>query len=430
MKQWKCTICGQVFEGDEPPERCLVCGAPASAFVEIRPEQAFRLDSNEKFVIIGGGAAGLSAAKAIRERNHTAQITLICGEGMLPYHRPALSGMLADERAIESAFVEEYDFFIEKRIIPIAYALVERIDRENKQVIMEDGERFDYDLLLIATGANAFNPVKREENSIPVSTLRTDRDARGIIQAAKANRVIIVGGGILGVEAAAALDRRGCQITIFDLGDRLIKMQADERASQLMAGALAARGIDIRYGVSVDRADETGAVLTDGTHLDADFILVSAGVRSEVSLAREAGLPINRGILVDATMCTEDNSIYAAGDCAEFEGRVIGLWSAATDQGAVAGAAMARDPDAHYVPSLISTYFDGLGVRLFTAGRYNGPELELESREQDGVYRALYCEDGKLVGAVYYGQTDGAAETIALIEKRAPLHEALKLIGK
>lgn len=425
MAQWRCTICGYMHEGQTPPERCPVCSAGAEAFERVKKDISSH-DTQQRFVIVGSGAAGFAAAKAIRARNKTGSIHLISGEERIAYSRPSLSAFVGGRQTEESMTLADYDFYIESRIIPIAYARVERVDREKKEVVMEDGFRFGYDKLLLATGANAFNPVKSAEDAIPVSSLRHIEDARFILKHAPGKRVLIVGGGILGIEAAVSLKAQECEITILDRGDRIIKAQADARASELLEEKLRAAGIGIEYGLSVDTADARGALLTDGSHRQADFILVSAGVRSETGLARDAGLAVDRAIVVDDRMRTGDEDIYAAGDCAEFDGKPGGLWTTAMAQGEVAGAQMAGDDSVRYVPPVISTFFSGLGARLFSAGRYPEGDLGKEIVEREGVYRKLFFEGDVLIGAVFFGDTSKMAEVIRGIGAGVTKEEALQ----
>lgn len=427
--RFRCTICGQEFSKEELPEKCPICGADKSVFAQIA-DAADTKNTAERFVIVGGGAAGFTAAKAIRDRNKTATIMLICGEEVIPYNRPGLSNALADGRSVEKLALGDYDYYIREKIVPIAYAKAEHIDAENKQVVMEDGERLDYDRLLLATGANAFNPVAKVEGAIPMSVLRTYADAQFIIQQASGKRVIIIGGGILGIEAVVALKKRGCDVTVLERGNRIVAVQADAHASELMVEALRTQGVGVMLNTSVASLDATGAMLADGTHIDADFALVSAGVRSEVTLARQLGLEIGRGIVVNDGMQTSMTDVYAAGDCAEYDGRVIGLWSAAVEQGKVAGAQMAGDTGARYQPILASTYFDGLGVKLFSAGRYNEDGLDAEVLEdvQNHLYKKLFFEGERFVGAVLYGNLKPAARVLSLLKENASKEQAMELL--
>lgn len=430
--QWKCTVCGQIFDGDVPPVPCPVCNAGEDAFEQVSAENAepFRRDTAEQFVLIGGGVASLEAAKAIRTRNATASITMICGEGVVPYNRPGLSDVVGDGVSFINLMLEEYPWYAAQGIRLITDAQARRIDTEDKKVCLSDGSVLSYDKLLLATGANPFNPVKKDENAIPVSTLRTFLDADAIVEQAGGKRVIVVGGGILGVEAAVALRERNSRVTIVELSGRLLQLQADEEASRRLTAALQKQGIEVRCGVSVERATESGALLTDGTAIEADFVLVSIGVRAETGLAREAGITVNRAIAVDEQMRTSADGVFAAGDCAEFEGKAPGQWNVATLQGQTAGAVMAGDEEVRYTAPVPALAFETRGFKLFSAGTVNGENLtEVTAATAGGAYRRLVLKAGRLAGVLMEGDVTGSGKALRLIEKGAKLNEAVELIG-
>ena len=428
---WRCTVCGQVFEGAKPPVPCPVCGAGESAFLaETKKETAFRLDTEDRFVLVGGGVASFEAAKAIRARNQMASITLICGEGVIPYNRPALSDVVGDGLSFESIILAEYPFYEENRITLVCDAKVQAIDTAEKSVLLSNGKALGYTKLLLATGANPFVPVTQGENAVPLYTLRSFADADFLLNHAKNKRALIVGGGILGVEAALALRERGCTVCIVELSPRLMMLQADEYASKVLHERLTAVGISVHTGISIATTDASGALLTDGTHVNADFILASVGVRSEIALAQKAGLSVNRGIIIDAHMRTSDANIYAAGDCAEFAGRVTGLYAAAAQGGQNAGAQMAGE-EVEYLPAAPATAFEGAGVSLFSTGvlmpNEQGNTLVYENK-YTGVYKKLVFQSGKLAGGILLGDVSAGAKLNCAVNAAIPYKKALELL--
>lgn len=428
--QWKCAVCGQVFDGEQPPVPCPVCGAGEEAFEPVvRQEQAFRRDSLERFVVVGGGVAGLEAVKAIRRCNHTAKITLVCGEGMIPYNRPALSDVVGDGYSFEAIALEEYGYYQKNDIQLVCDGRVESVDAQERVVRLSGGRTLGYDRLLLATGANPFNPIKAAPEGVPVVALRSYWDAMEIVEKAPGKRVIVVGGGILGLEAAVALRERGCQVTVVELGETILSIQADAEVSGRLKGDLEKLGIGILTGRSVQEVTAGGAALTDGSFLPAELVLVSIGVRSEVTLARQLGLAVNRGIVVDEHMQTSQPDIYAAGDCAEFQGRVAGLWPAASAQGQVAGANMAGDDQA-YAPMAPATAFEARGISLFAAGSVGGGKLTtvVWSDERTGGYLKLAFRDKRLVGVLSYARPVHSGRAVALVERGAELKEAVSLL--
>ena len=204
VQRWRCLVCGQIFEGTEPPVPCPVCGAGKDAFEPVSDNgPAFSNNTDQSFVIIGGGVAALETAKAIRERDHTASIRVICGEGTFPYNRPALSDVIADGFSFQSITLEPFSYYGENHIEMIFDEAVS-IDKADKTVALKNGAQLHYDKLCIAVGANAFNPLKSGEETIPCSVLRTFDDSQQILEQAAGKPVIVLGGGILGIEAAVA----------------------------------------------------------------------------------------------------------------------------------------------------------------------------------------------------------------------------------
>ncbi len=433
-KKWRCMVCGQVFEGDHPPVPCPVCGAGEQAFEPVAEEtEVFHRDTQEHFVLIGGGAAAMECAKALRQRNKTAAITMICGEGVLPYNRPALSDVVADGLSYLSIMLQDASWYEnEQNFTMVTEAKAARILPNEKKVELENGQTFSYDKLLIATGADPFMPVTLAPDAMPAFSLRTFADAQALLSAAKPQRhAAIVGGGILGIEAAVALAGRGLKVTVLEYGDRIIKAQADEFVSKRLAEHLESRGMTVRTGVSVSRVEKDHLLLSDGSALACDLVLVSAGVRSQTALAKDCGIAVERGIVVDASMRTSLPDIYAAGDCAEYQGRTCGLWSTAAAMGKTAGSAMAGQPETEYLPLPPATVFEEDGISIFSAGNTGSPNSQtlLFENRFSNIYRKLVFEGGRLTGVIFYGDTAGAASAIDLLGKNAAMKQAIALLA-
>ena len=431
--RWKCTVCGQIFEGAAPPVPCPVCGAGADAFVPLEEAgaAAYRRDSGETLVLVGGGGAALAAAKAIRERDKTARVVMVCGEGVLPYNRPALSDVVADGYSFAAVALEPAQWYADNRVELVLDAAAAELLVQQKQLRLSDGRLLRYDKLLLATGANAFCPVTADAGAPPVQVLRGWADAQALLaRAVPGARAVVVGGGILGLEAALALYERGAKVQIVELAPRLLSMQADEFAGGVIAEKLAALGIGVAVGVSVAGVAADGVHLADGRVLAADLVLVSAGIRSELTLARAAGLAVGRGVLVDETMAARTPDIYAAGDCAEFNGRIAGSWGAALAMGAAAGAAMTGDAAA-YRPAVPATAFAAPGIDFFAAGSVGGERLRtvVLRDETTGVYHKLAFRDGHLVGVLMLGGVRNSAAAVAAVERGDAPDKALSLLA-
>ena len=285
------------------------------------------------------------------------------------------------------------------------------------------GEQLSYDRLVLATGSRPrLLPIEGFglEGSF---TLRGADDAmrlRAYAQHREARRAVIVGGGVLGLEAADAARKLGLEATIVELSDRLSPVQLDEHAARLLQSEVEGRGIEILLGRSVasvasDGERVTGVTLDDGTHRAAELVLVCAGITPNAELAREAGLEVGRGVLVDDTLRTSDEAIYAAGDVAEYAGRLYGHWPAAVEQ-AEAAAVNAIGGRRHYTGSLIATHLKVTGVELTSIGRphVEPDDVEIALGDKGSVrYRKLVIADGKIAGAILLGHPSEASAVFA-----------------
>lgn len=428
--RWRCTVCGQYFDGDKPPVPCPVCGAGENAFERVVEEVVhFKQDTDDKFVIIGGGLAGLEAAKAIRTRNETASITILADEPYSPYNRPALSDVMSDGLSFVNLLLEQEDFYQQNNIQLLVNSAAVSIDAHQRQVKLENGQTLPYTKLLLATGSKPFNPLKCAPGAVPLMTLRCYDDAMEIIRQATKKRVVLVGGGILGLEAAIALRERGASVTIVELAPHIMPLQTDDSTAALLAARLEHLGFHLRLGVSVSEVTATGVTLSNGDTLAADFVLASMGVRSEVSLAAPLGIDIARGIIVNDFMHTSQPDIWAAGDCAEYGGVVQALAGAASAMGSAAGASMAGDESAPYQPFIPATAFEISKFSLFsvgTVGKNEEEKLAYQNKNKN-IYKQLYFAKGRLAGALFVNENPGAQAIHAVAEK-APLSRALDLL--
>jgi nitrite reductase (NADH) large subunit len=354
--RFRCSVCGYVHEGNEPPDTCPVCGAgreefvpeaaataasvklPAAAAV---PEPAARL----RWVVLGGGIAGLSAIEAARETNPEAVITLVYREPVLPYNRLSLTRYLAGAVAKDHLIIHSGSWFEEKRI-GLVRAEARSLDRARQLVILDTGQEIPYDRLVIATGAHAFVPPIPGVRRRGVHVLRTLADADAILEGARRGaRCVCIGGGLLGLETAAGLAGRGLNVTVLDEAHWLLSRQLAQSAAARLASRLSELGIAIRTGVKTAEiiGDESvrAVVLGDGAEVPADLVVLTAGVRPNAGLARSAGLTVNRALVIDEGLRTSDPRVFAAGDVAEYRGVTWGLWTVALEQGRLAGRALA-----------------------------------------------------------------------------------------
>lgn len=370
----------------------------------------------KRFIIAGGGAAALEAARAIRAQSETDEILLFLKEGLLPYSRPALTELLRGEKDVNSILARPAAYYEQQRI-QTYFEPVTEIHPASHAITAPSG-RYEYSSLLLATGADCFNPLTGE--GVPLYTLRTYADLQALRLAAKANaRAVVVGGGILGLEAALALRERGCAVTVLERGPRLMAVQTDQRAAELLTISLHALGLQTYCNAGVNGVLPGGLSTTLGD-MAADFILVSAGIRAEMGLALRAGIPCDKGIVVNAAMQAEAPDVFAAGDCAQFAGRLAGLWPVAGAQGKTAGQNMAGNL-ALFTPLPAATVFKGGSVRLFSAGSLTG---EAQTTENNGNYQAVYTENGSITGVLLLGSMQKMAMATKLIGKPAETAQA------
>lgn len=412
--QWRCLICGYIHMGAQAPEACPVCGASADEFepesLPQTPAVAASADSR-RIVVVGGGIAALAAVESLRDVCPAASITMITKEPVLPYYRLNLTRYLAGEVGAGALPIHPETWYTERRIrLRLAQEVV-AVRPDAHTVELAAGEPESYDTLILACGAHAFVPPIEGVSLDGVSVLRTRADADRILAALRPGASwIIVGGGILGLEAAGALAQRGVGVTVLENADRLLPRQLDKPAAERLHAFVAAKGIQVRYQAKTQAIEGDGKVravrLADGTGLAADGVIVAAGIRANSHLARKAGLEVNQGIVVDARLASSDPDIYAAGDAAEHRGIVYGLWEPARHQGAIAGMNAGG----------IVTEFGGLprantlkvlGIDLFSIGIVDAPDGSFDVfREDAGTgYFSFLFRDGRLAGAILVGDT-------------------------
>ena len=410
---WKCTVCNEVFEGVMPPEICPVCGAGQEAFIEYTPEAvAFRDDRELCVAIIGSGAGGLAAAEALRKRNDKAQIDLYTREELLPYYRPVLTRVLADKVKDTEYFIHPAAFYEKNRIKLHLGATVESLSPRDKSFRLADGKTVKYDKLVLATGASCFVPPIQGANLPEVVALRekTDFDRLNGLLAGGPKKVSIIGGGLLGLETASALNRLGHKVTVLEACPAILPHQLDAAGSPLFTKIIQKSGVETHYGVYVEEIFGEGKVAGLKTHavqeIPADVVIISAGICPNVELAKAAGLKAGRGVEVNERMQTSDSDIYAVGDCAAVNGQCSGLWDPASVQGDVAGANIAGD-DKTYARKLYGATLTAFGTSLFSIGDLGAGdgkyEQIMEYNELSGKYLKIYFKDGKVVGGALLG---------------------------
>lgn len=431
----KCLVCGEIF--DASLEICPVCGVGKENFVPVEEEVSGFVNNTEEFyVILGNGAAGFNAAKAIRERDKTGSIVMISNEPYAAYNRPMLTksivaGLEADQIAMADA-----SWYEENRIYQILGKSVEGVDMEKREVLLDDGTKLQFTRLIYALGSECFVPPIPGSELPQVVAIRRLDDAKKVMELMEgAQNAVVIGGGVLGLEAAWELKKSGLNTVVLEAAPMLMGRQLDEDFGSLLKETAGRSGIEIHTGVSITEIQGegkvTGVALSDGRVFPADLVIVSAGVRANVKLAQEMGLSINRAVTVNQKMETGVSGVYACGDCAEFEGMNYAIWPEAVEQGKVAGANAAGE-ELEYVPVPAALTFHGMNTSLFAAGDngknsnllYKTAEFKDMGKRQ---YRKYYFLNNRLCGVMLLGDTSQMGEMTAALEKHASYEEVMGL---
>jgi nitrite reductase (NADH) large subunit len=433
VKTWKCDVCGYVHEGEEPPETCPVCGVGPEDFslLEVVAESAGE-GAAGRILILGGGIAGLTAAEYARRASTEATITLVSKEPDPPYYRLNLTRLLAGEITEEGLPLHPPEWYEAQRI-ELVYGEAVELNREKATVRLSDGAELPYDRLILAMGAHPFVPPFPGTGLQGVLVQRTLEDTRALLAAIKtAQRAVVIGGGLLGIEVAGALNRHGLGVTVLEGYGWLLPRQLARPAGELLGKFIGSMGVEVRCGVTVKeiRGDRQvrGVLLADGEELPADLVVINTGIRPSCHPAQQAGLAMNKGVLVDDRLATSDAAIFAAGDLAEHQGTLYGIWPTAYAQGVVAGT-NAAGGTAEFRPMSPSRRLKILDIDVVSIGTFDPPDETYQIVEQSGenTYIRLVCRDGVIVGANLIGTTNLSGRLGEAIEQGIPLVELTDL---
>jgi len=387
---------------------------------------------SEPLVIVGNGMA---AARLVDELSKAAlgryAIAVIGEEPRLAYNRVLLSSVLAGETASHDIELRPASWWRDRGVTLKYGCVATEIDVGRREIKIENDESIAFSKLVLATGST---PLRLNVPGADLAGVHTFRDSRDVdlllTLATRKKRVVVIGGGLLGLEAAYGLAKAGAPVTLVHLMDRLMERQLDAPAAELLKSLVELKGILILLNANTARFHgETcveGVELTDGRRIDADAVIFAAGIRPSIALAKEAGIPVNRGIVVDDVMQTGAQDIFALGECAEHRGICYGLVEPAYEQARVLARHLAGRP-AGYQGSVIATNLKVSGVSVFSAGDFmgaDGSEAIVLNDIRHGTYKKLVISGGRLTGAVLVGDVADALWYLELIRDRNPVASA------
>ncbi|WP_051709644.1 FAD-dependent oxidoreductase [Andreprevotia chitinilytica] len=386
------------------PERATAHATPLPASFNAAVKQV---------IVIGNGIAGVTAADHVRRRHPDCIIQVVADENHALYNRMGITRLIYGRSAMHGLYLLPDNWYADRNIEVWLNTAAKRIDPTTHTVELADGETLNYDKLILATGSSSFVPPINGYGGDGCFVLRTANDAMGVrsyAQRSGAQYAVVAGGGLLGLEAAYALHKMGLHVSVVERNAWLLHRQLDEKGGLLLQRYLQSLGLEIIVDAQLDKLIRSGdgqqiLALKDEVAIPADIFVVAAGIAPNVSLAKAAGLNLGRAVVVDDFMRTSDADIFAAGDVAEWQGKVPGLWPVAVEQAEVA-ACNALGEERAYAEPVLSTILKVIGAEVVSMGRVNpeaGDEVFVEEDAASHRYRKLVVADGHYAGAILIG---------------------------
>ncbi len=384
-----------------------------------------------RILVVGNNVAGTNFAKTLRDADQEADIRIFTEESRSYYPRPKLIDFVAGEVNEDAMQFYPLEWYDKNRITLILDSKVDKIDRGAKKILVND-EWIDYDKLVLANGSSAFVPPFKGLPKKRVFSLRTLDDAIMIREAAATSKnAVMIGGGLLGLEGARALATGfpGLKITVLEYAEHLLMRQLDHEGAQILQRWIEKLGTTVLTKAETEEilGEETvtGVRLKDGRIIDCDMVVVSAGARPNLELAKDAGLDINRGIVVDSSLRTSDPDIYAIGDVAEFDGKVWGIIPPALEEARIAARKISGQNAPDYTGTVPSNTLKVMGLDLTSIGKvrseHETPESgfeEIRAQTEDGsIYKKYVIQDGKIIGAIILGTKQGVPKISKMIKE-------------
>ena len=387
----------------------------------------------KNIVIVGNGAAGYYAAETVRNKDRNCAVTMISKERHLSYYRPRLSHYLGEDELGKNFFLKDEKWYRDNDIEVVLQSAVENIDVNKKTVITSNGITVPYDSLILAGGGNCFLPDLEGSGKKGVFTLKTLDDALEIKRwMEKSQKAVIIGGGLLGLEAAGAMRDRGLDVTINNVSDRLMSNQLCSEAGGFLGNIVRSKGIevileDVAVKINGDESVKS-VVFESGEEIEADIVLFSVGIRPDLKIAKDAGIECKKGILVDKQMRTNVQDVFACGDVVEMNGRGFGNWIYAMQMGKVAGAnAIGENTD--FKESIPMIMLNAFGTSINCIGDtlpQQGYESVVEYDCDEKKFKKLFFKDEKIVGGVVIGDVKSYPKIMTAINQKKNISEFKK----
>ncbi|MCE5256981.1 MAG: FAD-dependent oxidoreductase [Spirochaetaceae bacterium] len=386
-----------------------------------------------KIIIAGNGAAGIAAAEAIRENDQACELSIFSNEPGPHYSRPRVIEYLGGKVAPDKIAIKSPEYYRKNNISLHSPADIVSIDTEARRISLSDSQSAGFDTLIIAMGANSFLPPVEGSKLEGIFTLRTIADASAIIDYSRdKKKALVIGAGLLGLETASNLSHRGLETSVVEVAERLLPRQLDSDAAQILQGRLESQGLRFLLSRQTTKIERKGGGLlvsfVDGSSVQTDIVLFSAGVRSNLAVAQKAGILCEKGVCIDGHMRTSVPFIYAAGDVAQFNGTVYGLWPIAREQGKLAGL-NAIGVETEYKGSVLSTKLKVTGIDVASVGAIDsGQGTEARTLTRDGNFARLFIKDQKISGGIMVGDSGSYNQLQAMIREGKPIPDPEALL--
>lgn len=376
-----------------------------------------------QYLIIGNGVAGTTAAETIRKHDKEGAITIATDENMPFYWRLRLNEHIAGELDEEKLYARKKEWYKDQGMDLKLNTPIQGGDVKEKFVVTRDNQKLSYDRLLIATGSHSFVPPIKGAEKRGVFTLRSLQDAHDIMQWARnVQEVVMIGGGLLGLEAGNALRKLGKKVMVVEFFPRLLPRQLDVPGAKRLQSIMEDMGFSFRLGAKTQEiagnAGVEGVLLEGGETLPAAMVIISAGVRPNLELAKALGLDHDKGIKVDERMRTNQPDVFAAGDVAEFKGIPYGIWPAAMEQGKAAGSSMAGK-EVVYNGTVMANTLKVVGIDLASAGEIDvDNQFESKTLTDEKTYKKVVIKDDTIAGCIMLGDTEGFTKITRMMAEK------------